>query len=196
MQPSLKIVIVDENPIRAAILEDGLREAGHVHVVRLGETSHVLARIYALDPDVILIDLENPSRDMLEQMFQVSRAVKRPIAMFVDQSDKASIEAAVDAGVSAYIVGGLRKERIKNILILDLCVSRFNSLARLRDELERARTALEERKVIDRAKGILMTAKNLTEEAAYALLRKTAMNESKKIAEVAQSVVTAAELLK
>src|SRR5499426_3658025 len=194
MQPSLKIVIVDKNPIRAAILEDGLRDAGHVHVVRVDETSHLLARIYAVDPDVILIDLENPSRDVLEQMFQVSRAVKRPIAMFVDQSDKASIEAAVDAGVSAYIVGGLRKERIKNIL--DLCVSRFNSFARLRDELERARTALEERKVIDRAKGILMTAKNLTEEAAYALLRKTAMNESKKIAEVAQSVVTAAELLK
>src|SRR5262250_953677 len=142
---------------------------------------------------IVIVD-ENPIRDVLEQMFQVSRAVKRPIAMFVDQSDKASIEAAVDAGVSAYIVGGLQKGRIKNIL--DLCVSRFNSLARLRDELERARTALEERKVIDRAKGILMTAKNLTEEAAYALLRRTAMNESKKIAEIAQSVFTAAELLK
>src|SRR5215831_6450840 len=194
MDTSLKIVIVDESPIRAAILEGGLREAGFTQVVRIEETTNLLARIYALDPDVILIDLENPSRDVLEQMFQVSRAVKRPIAMFVDQSDKASIEAAVDAGVSAYIVGGLHKERIKNIL--DLCISRFNSFARLRDELERARTALEERKVIDRAKGILMTAKNLTEEAAYALLRKTAMNESKKIAEVAQSVVTAAELLK
>src|SRR5262249_20585388 len=129
MQPSLKIVIVDENPIRAAGLEDGLRHAGPLHGVRLGETSHLLPRISALDPDGILIDLENPSREMLEQMFQVSRAVKRPIAMFVDQSDKASIEAAVDAGVSAYIVGGLRKERIKNIL--DLCVSRFNSLAPL-----------------------------------------------------------------
>jgi two-component system, response regulator / RNA-binding antiterminator len=194
MQPSLKIVIVDKNPIRAAILEDGLREAGHVHVTRIEETSHLLARIYALDPDVILIDLESPSRDVLEQMFQMSRVVKRPIAMFVDQSDAASIEAAVDAGVSAYIVGGLHKDRIKNIL--DLCISRFNAFARLQDELDRTRTALEERKVIDRAKGILMNAKNLTEDAAYALLRKTAMNESKKIAEVAQSVVTAAELLK
>ena len=194
MQPSLKIVIVDKNPIRSAILEDGLREAGHVHVMRLDETSHLLQRIYALDPDVILIDLENPSRDVLEQMFQMSRIVKRPIAMFVDQSDAASIEAAVDAGVSAYIVGGLHKERIKNIL--DLCISRFNAFARLQDELDRTRTALEERKVIDRAKGILMNAKNLTEDAAYALLRKTAMNESKKIADVAQSVVTAAELLK
>ena len=193
MDHSLKIVIVDKNPVRAAILEDGLREAGHVHVVRIDETSHLLARIYAFDPDVILIDLENPSRDVLEQMFQLSRAVRRPVAMFVDQSDSASIEAAVDAGVSAYIVGGLRKERIKNIL--DLCISRFNAFARLQDELERTRTALDERKAIDRAKGILMRARNLTEQDAYALLRRTAMNENKKIADVAQSVITAAELL-
>jgi two-component system, response regulator / RNA-binding antiterminator len=194
MDASLKIVIVDENPIRAAILEDGLREAGYAHVVHLNETSHLLTRIYSLDPDVILIDLENPSRDVLEQMFQMSRVVKRPIAMFVDQSDSASIAAAVDAGVSAYIVGGLQKDRIKNIL--DLCISRFNAFSRLQDELDRTRTALEERKVIDRAKGILMKARKLTEEEAYALLRKTAMNEKKKIAEVAQSVLTAAELLK
>jgi two-component system, response regulator / RNA-binding antiterminator len=194
MDPSFKIVIVDKNPIRAAILEDGLREAGHVQVVRIDEMTHLLSRIYTIDPDVILIDLENPSRDVLEQMFQVSRAVRRPVAMFVDQSDRASIEAAVDAGVSAYIVGGLRKERVQNIL--DLCISRFNAFSRLEGELERTRSALEERKIIDRAKGILMKAKNLSEETAYALLRKTAMNENKKIAEVAQSVITAAELFK
>ena len=194
MQPSLKIVIVDANPIRAAILEGGLREAGYVNVTRIEDRTGLLARIYAIDPDVILIDLENPSRDVLEQMFQVSRAVKRPIAMFVDQSDTASIEASVDAGVSAYIVGNLQKERIKSIL--DLTISRFNAFARLQSELDRAKSALEERKVIDRAKGILMKAKNLTEEQAYALLRKTAMNENKKIAEVAQSVITAAELFK
>jgi len=194
LDPSFKIVIVDKNPIRAAILEDGLREAGHVQVVHIDETSHLLQRIYTLDPDVILIDLENPSRDVLEQMFQMSRVVKRPIAMFVDQSDRASIEAAVDAGVSAYIVGGLRKERVQNIL--DLCISRFNAFSRLEGELEKTRSQLEERKVIDRAKGILMKAKNLTEENAYALLRKTAMNENKKIAEVAQAVITASELFK
>jgi response regulator NasT len=194
VDPSFKIVIVDKNPIRAAILEDGLREAGHLQVVRIDEMSHLLQRIYSVDPDVILIDLENPSRDVLEQMFQVSRAVKRPVAMFVDQSDRASIEAAVDAGVSAYIVGGLRKDRVQNIL--DLCISRFNAFSRLETELEKTRSALEERKVIDRAKGILMKAKNLSEENAYALLRKTAMNENKKIAEVAQSVITAAELFK
>jgi response regulator NasT len=194
MDASLKIVIVDESPVRAAILEDGLREAGFVQVVRIEKTTNLLARIYTLDPDVILIDLENPSRDVLEQMFQVSRAVKRPIAMFVDQSDSASIQASVDAGVSAYIVDGLKKERMRSIL--DLCISRFNAFSRLQTELEQTKTALEERKVIDRAKGILMKAKNLSEETAYGLLRKTAMNENRKIAEVAQSVVTAAELFK
>src|SRR5882724_13075166 len=193
-ESSPKIVIVDESPIRAAILEEGLREAGFTGVVHISEMQSLLSRIYALDPDVILIDLENPSRDVLEQMFQVSRAVRRPIAMFVDQSDAASTEAAVDAGVSAYIVGGLRKDRIQNIL--DLCISRFNAFSRLQNELDRTRSALEERKVIDRAKGILMKAKNMTEEAAYALLRKTAMNENRKIADVAQSVITAAELFK
>jgi len=194
MNALLKIVIVDANPIRAAILEDGLREAGHVNVERIADTHNLLARIYALDPDVVLIDLENPSRDVLEQMFQVSRAVRRPIAMFVDQSDTASIQASVDAGVSAYIVGNLQKERIKTIL--DLCISRFNAFSKLQDELDRAKSQLEDRKVIDRAKGILMKAKNLTEEQAYALMRKAAMNENKKIADVAQSVITAAELFK
>src|SRR6478736_7105287 len=194
MQSSLKIVIVDENPIRAAILEDGLREAGHVNVTRIEDRSGLLARIYAIDPDVILIDLENPSRDVLEQMFQVSRAVKRPIAMFVDQSDTASIQASVDAGVSAYIVDGLKKERIKPIL--DLCISRFNAFAKLQDELDRTKSALEDRKVIDRAKGILMKVKGLNEEEAYVLLRSTAMREKKKIGEIAQSILTASELLK
>ena len=194
MDASLNIVIVDENPVRAAILEEGLRDAGHVNVVRIEGTAKLLARIYAIDPDVILIDLENPSRDVLEQMFQVSRAVKRPVAMFVDQSDTASIQASVDAGVSAYIVGNLQKERIKTIM--DLCISRFNAFSRLQSELEQTKSALEERKVIDRAKGILMKAKHLSEEQAYALLRKTAMNENRKIADVAQSVITAAELFK
>lgn len=194
MDPALKIVIVDEDPLRAAILADGLAEAGYRHVIRIEKTLNLLARIYSLDPDVILIDLENPSRDVLAQMFQVSRAVRRPVAMFVDQSDTAAIEAAVDAGVSAYIVDGLRKERIKSIL--DLCVSRFNAFARLQEELDRARTELSERKVIDRAKGILMKVRNISEADAYALLRKTAMNENRKLSEVAQSLVTAAELLK
>jgi response regulator NasT len=193
-EQSPKIVIVDESPIRAAILEEGLREAGFTGVVHIREMQSLLSRIYALDPDIILIDLENPSRDVLEQMFQVSRAVRRPIAMFVDQSDAASIQASVDAGVSAYIVDGLKKERIKPIL--DLCVSRFNAFAKLQEELERTKSALEDRKVIDRAKGIVMKLKGLTEDEAYVLLRSTAMREKKKIGEIAQSIITASEMLK
>src|SRR5579871_5686330 len=172
-ESSPKIAIVDESPIRAAILEEGLREAGFTDVVRIDEMNSLLNRIYALDPDVIVIDLENPSRDVLEQMFQVSRAVRRPIAMFVDQSDTASIQASVEAGVSAYIVDGLKKQGIKHIL--DTCISRFNAFSRLQSELDQAKSALEERKVIDRAKGILMKVRNLTEEEAYALMRRAAM---------------------
>ena len=171
-----------------------MREAGFTDVVRIDEMQSLLSRIYALDPDVIVIDLENPSRDVLEQMFQVSRAVRRPVAMFVDQSDAASIQASVDAGVSAYIVDGLKKERLKPIL--DLCISRFNAFARLQDELDRTKSALEDRKVIERAKGILMRLKGLTEDEAYVLLRSTAMREKKKIGEIAQSILTASELLK
>ncbi|WOH78301.1 ANTAR domain-containing protein [Bradyrhizobium sp. BEA-2-5] len=193
-ESSPKIVIVDESPIRAAILEEGLREAGYTDVVHISEMQSLLARIYAVDPDIILIDLENPSRDVLEAMFQVSRAVKRPIAMFVDQSDSASIQASVEAGVSAYIVDGLKKERIKPIL--DLCVSRFNAFAKLQEELERTKSQLEDRKVIERAKGILMKVKGLTEDEAYVLLRSTAMREKKKIGEIAQSIITASEMLK
>src|SRR3954462_3280591 len=191
---SPKIVIVDESPIRAAILKEGLREAGYSDVHHISEMHNLLSRIYQFDPDVILIDLENPSRDVLEQMFQVSRAVRRPIAMFVDQSDSDSIRASVDAGVSAYIVDGLKKERLKPIL--DLCISRFNAFARLQDELDRTKSALEDRKAIDRAKGILMKLKGLNEDEAYVLLRSTAMREKKKIGEIAQSIVTASELLK
>jgi two-component system, response regulator / RNA-binding antiterminator len=191
---ALKILVIDEEPIRRAILHAGLKEAGFANVILMGEMTGLLDQIYRIDPDVILIDLENPSRDVLEQMFHVSRIVKRPIAMFVDQSDRDTTKAAVEAGVSAYIVGGLRKERVKDIL--ELCISRFNAVARLQEELESTRNQLEARKTIDRAKGILMQLKGLSEEDAYALLRRTAMNEKRKIADVAQSVITAAELLK
>src|SRR6201995_4022037 len=133
-ESSPKIVIVDESPIRAAILEEGLREAGYPGVVRISEMQGLLARIYALDPDVILIDLENPSRDILEQMFQVSRAVRRPIAMFVDQRDAAPIRSSVDAGFSSYFVAGVKKRPVKPIL--DLCISRFNAFSKLQDELD------------------------------------------------------------
>jgi len=190
---SLTIAIVDESRSRAAIIEDGLREAGYTKIVHIDEMTNLLARLYATDPDVVVIDLENPSRDVLEQLFQVSRLVKRPVAMFVDQSDTGMITKAIDAGVSAYVVDGLKKERVKSIL--DMCVARFQAYARLQNELDQAKSALEERKVVERAKGLLMKHKGIAEEEAYALLRRRAMNEKKKIAEIAQAVVTGLEIL-
>lgn len=190
----LKILVIDENPIRRAILETGLRDAGFGNVVVLDQTHALLDRIYKLDPDVVLIDLENPSRDVLEQMFQVSRIVRRPIAMFVDSADRSTIEAAIDAGVSAYIVDGLKRERVRPIL--DMTVTRFRAFERLRVELEETRSALADRKIIDKAKGLLMKARGLDEEAAYALLRQTAMRQNKKMAEVAESLVNSFDLLK
>jgi response regulator NasT len=190
----VKIVIVDQSSIRSAILEEGLREAGFVDITYLAETTNLLSRIYSTDPDVILIDLGSPSRDELEQMFQVSRAVRRPIAMFVEKADTGSIQASVDAGVSAYIVDGLKKERIKSIL--DVCISRFNAFANLQSELDKARADLEERKVVDRAKAILMQAKGLTESEAYNMMRGRAMRESKRMKEVAHSVIAAWEIFR
>ena len=189
----LSIVVIDENRIRASIIEEGLREAGLEQVTVITDLNGIVQRVGEIDPDVIVIDLENPNRDGLEHMLAVPRAVRRPVAMFVDHSDTAMIEAAVDAGVSAYIVDGLRKERVKPIL--DLAIGRFNAFARLRDELEQTKQALAERKVIDRAKGILMRSGGLSEDAAYARLRKAAMNENRRLADIAQSVVTAADLL-
>lgn len=187
------VLVIDDNSVRAAIIEAGLREAGHDRVTVVTDVTGIAGRIAALEPDVIVIDLENPNRDMLENMFQLSRAVKRPIAMFVDRSDSDSIERAIDAGVSAYVVDGLRRERVKPIL--DMAVSRFNAYSRLERELEDARNALQSRKVIDQAKGLLMRSRGMSEEDAYALLRKTAMNQNRKISDVAQSLVLAADML-
>jgi response regulator NasT len=189
----IRILIIDENLVRTSILEDGLREAGFARVVTLADMTNLLRRIVDIDPDVIFIDLENPNRDVLEQMFQVSRTVRRPVAMFVDQSDAGTIEAAIDAGVSAYVVDGLRKDRVRPIL--DMTISRFNAFNRLRDELDNARRELEDRKVIERAKGILMKRRGASEDEAYALLRTTAMSSKQRIADIARSVVTTAGLL-
>lgn len=187
------VLIIDENTTRASIIEAGLSAAGHREVTVINEMHGIAAKIAEHQPDVIVIDLENPNRDMLENMFQLSRAVKRPIAMFVDRSETEAMQAAIDAGVSAYVVDGLRQERVKSIL--DMAISRFNAFSRLERELEEARGALEERKTIDQAKGLIMKSRGVDEATAYRLLRKAAMNGNRKIADVAESLVMSAQLL-
>ncbi len=193
MADTLSILVIDDNAIRASIIEAGLREAGHETVQVITDIEGVARRIGEIAPDVVIVDLENPNRDVLEHFFVLSRALKRPIAMFVDKSDPSEIEAAVEAGVSAYVVDGLRKDRVKPIL--DMAIVRFRAFSRLQDELEAARSELEGRKVIDKAKGILMSTRGLTEDQAYRLLRSTAMNQNRRISEIAQALVTASQLL-
>ncbi|WNO55199.1 ANTAR domain-containing response regulator [Stakelama saccharophila] len=189
----MRIVIVDDSGLRASVLEEGLREAGYDDIHLVPPRGAFVAQIERMAPDVVLMDLGSPSRDMLEEMLLVSRALAKPIAMFVDRSDEAMIGAAIDAGVSAYVVDGLRKDRVKPIL--DLAVRRFNAFARMAAELNEARTALADRKTIDKAKAILMTNRGMSEPDAYALLRSTAMNQGLRIVEVAEALITASSLL-
>ncbi|WP_293552521.1 ANTAR domain-containing response regulator [Parvibaculum sp.] len=192
-EANLKIAVVDESAARAEVIAEGLREAGLTDVYLLVERTNLVARLAALAPDVILINLENPRRDMLEESFALSRSLARPIAMFVDQSDDRAISEAVDAGISAYIVDGLRKDRIKPIL--ELAVRRFHAFARLQEELAEAKSALAERKIVDKAKMLLMKRRKIDEPAAYALLRKQAMDSGRRIADVAEALLSIESLL-
>ena len=189
----MRIAIVDESPARAAVIEEGLRAAGLSDIVIFSDRFGIIGRIEAFSPDVVLINLGNPQRDELEEMFTVSRALARPIAMFVDQADDASIEAAIDAGVSAYVVDGLKTERIQPVL--DVAIKRFNAFARLHAELDEARGQLAERKAIDAAKALLMKKRGMDEPAAYAALRKAAMDSGRKIGDVADALLTAEKLM-
>ena len=193
-EPALRILLVDQNADRAAILEEGLRDAGCCDITTVREMHSLIRRILEVDPDVIFIDLANPNRDVLEQMFQVSRSVRRPIAMFVDRADTESIHAAMQSGVGAYVVDGLQRERVKTIL--DTAVSHFDTFNKLREELERANQALEDRKLIERAKGVLMKERGINEPDAYGLLRTAAMSENRRLIDVARRVVSAAGLMK
>lgn len=189
----MRIAIVDERASRAAVIGEGLAALDDCELFVVSERRGLVARIAEIDPDIVLMDLGNPSRDVLEEYFAVSRALDRPIAMFVDESDDEAIAASIDAGVSSYVVDGLASHRIRPIL--DLAVRRFNAFARLQSDLAAAQNKLAERESVDRAKRILMNSRGLAEPQAYAELRKAAMNEGKRIAEIAEAVVTAHKLM-
>ncbi len=189
----MRIAIIDTSTTRAAIISEGLRDAGLNDVVVIDSAGPLVAQLAAAAPEVVLINLENPSRDVLEEFFAVSRALARPIAMFVDQSDAESTAAAVDAGVSAYIVDGLARQRIKPVI--DLAIRRFQAFARLQAELHEAKSALADRATIDRAKAILMKRRAIDEPTAYGLLRAQAMRSNRRIAEIADAIVTSDALM-
>lgn len=175
------------------MIVDSLSEVGDNNIQIISEVSSLARRISERRPDVVIVDLTSPTRDMIEELTLATSPYERPVAMFVDKSDDALTRAAIESGISAYVVDDLRPERLRPVL--SAAISRFNMFRRMRDELAETKRALEERKVIDRAKGFLMKARGLSEDEAYALLRKTAMDQGKKIPDVANALVTAADLL-
>ncbi|MEY2943561.1 MAG: hypothetical protein RLY97_1575 [Pseudomonadota bacterium] len=189
----MRIAIVDESATRAAVIHEGIAALDDCEIFVITERRGLVARIGEISPDIVLMDLGNPSRDMLEEYFAVSRALSRPIAMFVDESDADAIAESIEAGVSAYVVDGLAAHRIRPLL--DLAVQRFNAFARLQSDLADARGRLAERDAIDKAKRILMDGRGFSEPQAYAELRKTAMNQGKRIADIAEALITAQQLM-
>ncbi|MCC8432934.1 ANTAR domain-containing protein [Reyranella aquatilis] len=194
MSKPLSVVLIDDNPARAEIVERGLRDAGYVLLARLDGTYDLATRVNVLQPDVIVVSIDSPGRDAIEDLRRTTEQQPRPIALFADRSDPATIAAGMEAGVSAYVVKGLTQDRVQPVV--DVAVAHFNRYHAMREELERARLSLVERKTVDRAKGLLMEQKGIGEEAAYKLLRKLAMDQNKRIGEVAQDLLTYAKALK
>ena len=169
------------------MIEMGLRESGFQNVSRIVHLKGVASEIVQRDPDIVVMDLGNPQRDLLEHMFRLTRAIRKPIAMFVDQSSDEAMLEAMEAGVSAYVVDGLRKERVKPIL--DLAIARFRSFEKLRQQRDRAIEELEGRKLVEKAKTLLIKAHGMAEEDAYGRLRSAAMQRNITIAVVARETI-------
>lgn len=189
----MRVLVVDESPERAELLREGLVQAGHEVTATLSSPIALLKTIEELAPDVIVIDMDSPSRDVLEHLVFVSQHTPRPVVMFSQDDAPETIRAATRAGVSAYVVDGLDRDRIKSII--EAAVARFEDFQSLRTQLAEAQLKLSERKVVERAKGLLMKSRGLDEDAAYAALRKMAMDRKLKLAEVAQRVIDAADIL-
>jgi response regulator NasT len=178
---------------RSTALRIGLLESGYDLIASLPADVFLPERIAQLQPDLIIADSESDARDVLEHIVIATRAARRPIVMFTEDDAPSSMDAALEAGVSAYIVAGLQAERVKPVL--DVALARFRREQRLLDELSDARQKLAERKVLERAKGLLMARHGLTEEQAFARLRTLAMNKNLKLAEVAQRLIDVEDLL-
>ncbi len=190
---SLRVLLVDRDPERAELLEQALAAAGHRVIGRIGDDDALAAEVAKYQPDVIVIDMEAPGRDTLEQMREISRDQPKPIILFSDERDPAYIRQAVQAGVSAYVVDGLSRDRV--MPIVEVAVARFREFQNLRQELESTKTQLADRKIIDKAKGLLMQKKNMSEDQAYQFLRKTAMSRNLKLIEVARVLISLEESL-
>jgi response regulator NasT len=189
----LTVMLVDDEPARAAIVEQALTDNGYRVIRRLENAQGLNQAVTRYQPDIVIIDVDSPDRDTLENMSRLTKDNPRPILMFSEQENEQHMEAAIRAGVSAYIVDGLQTNRVKPIV--QVAVARFREFQALRNELESVKTQLEDRKLIEKAKGLIMKSQGCDEAAAYQALRKLAMDRSQRMADVAQNVIAVMDLM-
>jgi len=189
----LRILLVNDTDKPIGELREVLSCAGYAVVAEVDGAAALLRAVEELSPDVVIIDTESPSRDTLEQLAVMGHAAPRPVVMFADKSEPQAIRDAVGAGVTAYVVDHVTADRLAPII--EVALVRFEEDARLRKRLADAEQRLAERKLIDRAKGLLMDKRGLSEAEAYETLRRQAMRQGERIAEVARQLITMAELL-
>ncbi|KZN14831.1 ANTAR domain-containing response regulator [Marinomonas sp. TW1] len=189
----LTVMLVDNEPARAAIVEQAMLDSGYRVIRRLENALNLSQAVMECQPDMVIIDIESPDRDMLENMSRLTQDNPRPIVMFAEEDDSRHVEAAIRAGVSAYVVDGVNSGSVK--AILQVAIARFREFQALRSELETVKTQLEDRKLIDKAKGLIMKHQQCDEPAAYQALRKLAMDRSQRMTEVARNIISVMEIM-
>lgn len=191
--PALKVLLVDEEPGRAAILEQALLDAGYVVVSRLESAHGLLQHVAASQPDIVIVDIDSPDRDCLENMAVLSQHNPKPVIMFSDEDNEDAIASALKAGVSAYVADGMNPDRVRPII--QVAVARFREFQALKNELQKTRDQLADRKLIDKAKGLLMKHRDFTEDQAYHAMRKLAMERNQRLVDTARNVIEVFEML-
>ncbi len=193
MKNTSTVLVIDEDRGRAALLEQALRDKGYSVLARLDTTDLLAERVAELKPDMIIIDLDSPDRDVLENMALLNQSSPRPVVMFAEQGDQQTIEKAIRSGVSAYVVDGMEHHRIK--AILDVATARFREFQALRSELAQAKNELADRKILEKAKGLVMKHNRCSEEQAFKAMRKMAMDQQKPMNEIAKNIIAVLELM-
>lgn len=191
--PPLKVLLVDEEPGRAAILERALLDAGYVLVSRLSSADRLVEHVAVSQPDIVIVDIDSPDRDCLENMAVLSRSNPKPVIMFSDEDNEDTIASAIKAGVSAYVADGMNPDRVRPIV--QVAVARFREFQALKNELQKTRDQLADRKLIDKAKGLLMKHRNFNEDEAYHAMRKLAMERNQRLVDTARNVIEVFEML-
>ncbi len=190
---ALRVLLLDDDVPRAQLVIKSLHDAGYVVVAHMTGVDDLLSMVRRVGADLIVIDRDSPDRDTIEHVCVMTRDDPRPVVLFTDDPDQDKIREAVAAGVSAYVVGGLSPERIRPIV--DVALARFEETRALRTELDQAKASLSERKLVERAKGLVMKFRNVNEDEAYSMLRKMAMDRNQRLAETAENVIAMSKLL-